>query len=196
MQTDRVKLSDRFSDALAYAANLHREQVRKANGTPYIAHLLAVTSLVLEAGGDEDQAIAALLHDAVEDQGGKQRLEEIHILYGKRVARIVEGCTDSFETPKLDWRLRKESYLKHLPDAGDDVLLVSLADKLHNARSIVRDLRGQGDDVWSKFKGGRNGTLWYYRSLADIYARLSKSSQVDELLRTVEMMEQLADGEA
>lgn len=196
MRTNGVKLSDRFSDALAYAANLHREQVRKANGTPYIAHLLAVTSLVLEAGGDEDQAIAALLHDAVEDQGGRKRLEEIRSRYGQQVARIVEGCTDSFETPKPDWRLRKEAYLKHLPVAGDDVLLVSLADKLHNARSIVRDLRSQGDDVWSRFKGGRDGTLWYYRSLAELYARLSKSSQVDELVSTVELMEQIADGQA
>lgn len=196
MQADGVKLSDRFSDALVYAADLHREQVRKANGTPYVAHLLAVTSLVLEAGGDEDLAIAALLHDAVEDQGGKKRLEEIRTLYGQRVARIVEGCTDSFETPKPDWRFRKESYLKHLPDAGEDVLVVSLADKLHNARSIVRDLRSQGDDVWSRFKGGRNGTLWYYRSLADIFARLSKSSQADELLRTVDVLERLAGGDA
>src|SRR5438874_6528572 len=129
-------LSRGFNLAFEFASGLHHEQVRKGVGTPYIAHPMAVCALVLEAGGDEDQAIAALLHDTAEDHGGRKRLEDIRQRFGERVAAIVEGCTDSLDRPKPPWRVRKEHYLGHLAQASDDVLLVALADKLHNARSV------------------------------------------------------------
>lgn len=182
-------LTTRFDDALHYAADLHRRQTRKGTRVPYISHLLAVTSLVLEDGGDEDQAIAALLHDAVEDQGGMDTLEEIRQRFGERVARIVLACSDSFITPKPPWRERKEKYLAHLADAPADVLRVSLADKVHNARSILGDLRQNGQAVWGRFNGGRAGTLWYYQELARIFQQVRPSPLASELNRVVSEME-------
>ena len=155
-------LSSHFTEALVYATQLHAGQVRKGTQIPYVAHLLGVTALVLEAGGDEDEAIAALLHDAVEDQGGWETLTEIQKRFGDRVADIVEGCSDAYTQPKPPWRERKESYLAHLIDASQEVRRVSLADKLHNARSIYRDLQEYGTDIFEKFKGGKSGTLWYF----------------------------------
>lgn len=187
------KLTSRFNDALFYALELHASQVRKGSGVPYIAHLFGVTALVLEDGGDEDQAIAALLHDAVEDQGGLQTLHEIQGRFGDRVAHIVEGCTDSYTNPKPPWRERKERYLEHLPEADPDVLLVSLADKLYNARTILSDLqRTHGDEVWSRFKGGKDGSLWYYRSLVTIFKQVSRSPMVNSLAEVVNELEQKA----
>ena len=183
------ELGPRFEEALGYAFRLHAHQNRKGKSTPYIAHLLSVTALVLEAGGDEDQAIAALLHDAVEDQGGLARLEEIRDHFGPRVAAIVEGCTDSFTTPKPPWQQRKEAYLKHLKTAPRDVLLVSLADKLHNARSILTDLRKEGEQTWERFRGGKQGSLWYYRSLVTIFQERFPGSMADELSRVVDRIE-------
>jgi len=174
-------LSSRFEEALILATRLHTNQVRKGARIPYVAHLLAVTALVLEDGGDEDQAIAALLHDAVEDQGGIETLDEIRKLFGERVAHIVEGCSDSFESPKLPWKERKVNYLRHLREANIDVLRVSLADKLHNACSILRDLQQNGDVIWERFKGGKNGTLCYYRSLVAIFHENDFSPMVAEL---------------
>jgi GTP pyrophosphokinase len=156
---------ERFTEAMVYAASLHRDQVRKGSGVPYVTHLLVVAGTVGDAGGSEDEVIAALLHDGPEDQGGRETLREIERRFGSRVAGIVEGLTDTFETPKPAWRARKEAYLAHLPAASPSVLLVSIADKLHNARSIVADVREGGEAVWSRFRGGRDGTLWYYRSL-------------------------------
>jgi GTP pyrophosphokinase len=182
-------LTTRFDDALVYAAGLHRRQIRKGTRVPYIAHLLAVTSLVLEDGGDEDQAIAALLHDSVEDQGGMDTLEEIRKRFGERVARIVFACSDSTTTPKPPWRERKEKYLAHLADAPADVLRVSLADKVHNARSILGDLRQNGHAVWGRFNGGRAGTLWYYHELARIFQQVRPSPLAAELYRVVREME-------
>jgi GTP pyrophosphokinase len=144
---------------MVYAACLHAGQTRKRTDRPYIGHLLGVTALVLENGGDEDEAIAALLHDAVEDQGGVITLEAIRRKFGDRVARIVEGCTDSFTTPKPPWRQRKEDYLARLRTALPDVRLVSAADKLNNAREILRDYRTEGEAVWARFNGGKDGTL-------------------------------------
>jgi len=184
-------LTPRFEDALAYTFRLHQKQFRKGTGVPYLAHLLAVTSLVLEDGGDEDQAIAALLHDGPEDQGGQQVLTEIETRFGERVGRIVEGCTDSLENPKPAWQSRKESYLQHLADAPQEVLQVSLADKLHNTRTILRDLRTNGDSVWKRFNGGKQGSLWYYRSLVDIFKRRSQSPMVKEFEATVKSIEEL-----
>lgn len=179
-------LSQRFEEALNFCVRLHSQQRRKGTHIPYIAHLLAVTALVLEDGGDEDLVIAALLHDAVEDQGGLDTLQMIKIKFGDRVADIVDGCTDSYTVPKPPWRERKERYLDHLQAANLDVLRVSLADKLHNSRSILRDLRLSGDDTWSRFNGGKEGTLWYYRELAAIFIESDLSSQmVEEFIQTV-----------
>ncbi len=162
-------LTDRFGEALRYAAEVHRRQRRKGTSIPYVSHLLAVCSLVLEDGGGEDEAIAALLHDAVEDQGGRDRLEEIHRRFGDHVARIVEGCTDAETIPKPPWRERKERYIAHLRSASRAVLRVSAADKLHNARAILADYRGLGEPLWERFNGRRDGTLWYYRALTSAF---------------------------
>jgi (p)ppGpp synthase/HD superfamily hydrolase len=162
-------LTERFGEALKFAFELHQDQYRKGSQTPYISHLLCVTAIVLEHGGSEDQAIAALLHDAVEDQGGYETLAEIKEHFGSEVAEIVEDCTDAYTTPKPRWRERKTDYLEKLKGASEKTILVSLADKIHNARSIKNDLEIFGEDVWNKFNGGKEGTLWYYQSLVDIF---------------------------
>jgi len=186
-------LTSRFTEALTYAFQLHAKQTRKGKDTPYFAHLLGVTSLVLEMGGDEDEAIAALLHDAVEDQGGEKTLHQINHLYGKRVASIVEGCTDSYTIPKPPWRKRKEQYIEDLKTASIEVLRVSLADKLHNARTIIIDLRKEGDDVWQKFNGGKEGTIWYYQKLLNSFNRLPQKSFIDEFQKVVHEIEETAN---
>ena len=174
-----------FRRALSYAARLHATQFRKGTTRPYLAHLLGVTSTVLTHGGDEDEAIAALLHDAVEDQGGKRRLREIRRKFGERVAHIVEGCTDADTEPKPPWLERKKKYLEHLRDADSSTRLVSAADKLYNAREILSDLRTHRDSVWSRFKGGKEGTLWYYDEVAKILRAGGPSELVEELDRVV-----------
>jgi len=160
---------------------IHAHQLRKGSKTPYIGHLLAVAALVLEHGGDEDQAIAGLLHDAIEDAGIEQ---EATILkrFGPRVAAIVRGCTDADVIPKPPWRARKEAYIEHLNEAGADVLLVSAADKLHNARTVVIDLRRSGLSVYGRFKGGQEGTLWYYRTVSETISRLLPGALAEELV--------------
>src|SRR6476660_7979769 len=177
--TDATVLTDRFDRALLYATHVHGGQVRKGTSTPYVAHLLAVAATVLEYGGDEDLAISALLHDSVEDQGGKARLEDVRNRFGDRVAQIVEACSDSLVDTgkgesKAHWRERKEAYIKHLRTADTDILLVSLADKVHNARAILRDLRHPeiGERFWSRFSQPREDTLWYYGSLADVFCKV------------------------
>jgi GTP pyrophosphokinase len=154
---------------LAYASELHGEQLRKGTSVPYIAHLLAVAALVIEAGADEDTAIAALLHDAVEDQGGRPMLERIRARFGQTVAGIVESCSDADVDPKPLWRQRKEAYVAAIAHKPSPALLVSLADKVHNAGAILNDYQLVGEQVWSRFKGGREGTLWYYRALSDAF---------------------------
>lgn len=186
-------LSTRFEQAMTYASIVHAGQVRKGTAVPYLSHLLAVAALVLEHGGTEDEAIAALLHDAVEDAGGRPRLEDIQLRFGDRVADIVLGCTDAEVCPKPPWRARKEAYIAHLQDASESARLVSCCDKLHNSRTIVADLRIHGEDVWKKFTGKRDGTLWYYTTLLREYQRLGVSKPlVDELARTVQTMQSLA----
>lgn len=187
-----IHLSARFGEALEYAFNLHNHQVRKGTGIPYISHLMAVAAIVLENGGDEDQAIAALLHDAVEDQGGRPVLERIRIRFGERVAAIVDGCTDAYDFPKPPWHERKQRYLEHLQEAGSEVTLVSLADKLHNARSILFELRYLGQGIWERFKGGKQGTLWYYRSLVDVFHHVLPGLLTDEFARVVAEIEVLS----
>jgi len=191
MANSRI-LSSRFEEALIYATQLHAHQTRKRSNTPYIAHLLSVAALVLESGGSEDEAIAALLHDAVEDQGGKRILKEIQQRFGDTVADIVESCTDAYTIPKPPWRGRKEAYVAHIPEASPEARRVSLADKLHNARSILRDLRLDGEGTWEKFSGGKEGTLWYYRSLLDTFKNHTTNFMVDELDRVVNQIEHLA----
>ena len=186
-------LSIRFEQAVAYALRVHSGQLRKSTSIPYVSHLLAVAGLVLEHGGDEDEAIAALLHDAVEDAGGQPRLLDIRQRFGERVADIVLGCTDTDVTPKPPWRARKEAYIAHLKNASPSARLVSCCDKLHNCRTIVSDLYVHGDEVWKKFTGGRDGTPWYYGALLDEYRRLEVPRHlVDELERTVHAMQTLA----
>jgi (p)ppGpp synthase/HD superfamily hydrolase len=185
----RVRLGGRFVDATAWVADLHARQARKGTHIPYVSHLLSVAALVLEDGGDETEAIAALLHDAVEDQGGAPVLEEIRARFGDEVAAIVASCTDTDQTPKPPWLERKMAYLSHLEDPSltDAVLRVSCADKLHNARSIVVDVRQSGPVAWSRFNAGPEDVLWYYRSLADLFARRIPSSRsARELVRVVD----------
>jgi (p)ppGpp synthase/HD superfamily hydrolase len=186
-------LSSRFNQALGYAAQLHAYQFRKGTNIPYVAHLLGVTALVLESGGDEDQAIAALLHDAVEDQGGMETLDEIRKRFGERVATIVAGCTDAFIQPKPPWRQRKENYLEHLRSAPAEVRLVSLADKLHNARSILRDLQYTGEATFEKFNGGKSGTIWYYAALVATFNESDSNYMFAELGQVVEKIQQYAE---
>ncbi len=187
--------SRRVEAALCFAAQLHQDQERKGSGTPYLCHLLAVAALVGESGGSEDEFIAAVLHDAVEDQGGAPTLARVRGLFGDAVAEIVAGCTDTDATPKPPWRARKEAYIAHLAQASPSVLRVSCADKLHNARAIVADLRKQGDAAWSIFKGGKDGTLWYYRALTEEYRkRGAPAVLLEDLDRAVREMEALAAG--
>jgi (p)ppGpp synthase/HD superfamily hydrolase len=178
-------LSKTFDDALVYAANLHRDQIRKGSGIPYIAHLMSVSSRVLSAGGSEIQAIGGLLHDAAEDQGGEATLEVIRQRFGPDVAQIVADCTDSWTDPKPEWRKRKETYLASLPNKSPTSLLVSLADKVDNAEAILNDYRQIGDDLWRRFTGGRDGTIWYYRALSSIFDRALPGPLARDLSRVV-----------
>ena len=188
-------LTQRFEEALIYATRLHAGQNRKGNNEPYVSHLLDVTALVLEDGGDEDEAIAALLHDAVEDQGGRETLEEIRTRFGDQVAEIVAGCTDAFVTPKPPWETRKKAYLERLPTEPKSVRRVSLADKLYNARAILASLYAEKERTWQRFRGGKQGTLWYYRSLAGLFLETGEDFMAVELEKMVRRME-VFDAEA
>lgn len=182
-------LSDRITEAFGYALELHRRQARKGTPIPYLSHPIGVASLVLEDGGDEEQAIAALLHDAAEDQGGRETLEEIRRRFGERVARIVDGCTDTYENPKPPWRTRKEGYLARLAGEEEEVLRVSVADKLHNARAILADYRELGEAFWDRFNAGPDEILWYFRRLVDIFRGRLPGRMAEELARTVAELE-------
>jgi (p)ppGpp synthase/HD superfamily hydrolase len=187
-----MKLSRKFEEALVYASVVHAGQIRKATGIPYIAHLLGVTSIAFEYGADEDEGIGALLHDAAEDAGGAARTDDIRVRFGEKVATIVEGCTDTLETPKPPWRERKEKYLAHLKATDASTRLVSAADKLFNTRSILRELRQRGDAVWARFSGGKKDRLWYYRALVTAFRQhCDHSDLIDELDRVVSEIEKL-----
>ena len=173
---------NRFADALTYCVHVHSGQQRKGKSTPYVAHLMSVSALVLEDGGDEDEAIAALLHDALEDQPDRTSPEEIRQRFGDRVLHIVLACTD---TPadyqggeKPPWRTRKETYLAHLRDSAGSDLRVSLADKLHNARELLADYRSEGDRLWSRFNAGKADQLWYYQSLVAAFKQCGMRGQM------------------
>jgi (p)ppGpp synthase/HD superfamily hydrolase len=189
-QTTSPRLTPKFTEAMAYAAEKHATQTRKGSGIPYLGHLLSVAGYVIEADGTETEAIAALLHDAAEDQGGEETLAEIREKFGADVASIVAECSDTFETPKPPWRERKENYVRHLSEASDSALLVSLADKLHNAHAILRDFRAHGDELWQRFSvKDPQQHLWYYRSLLQVYAQRIDNWMVDELREVIDALE-------
>jgi (p)ppGpp synthase/HD superfamily hydrolase len=188
-----MTLSIHFEEALVFATRLHAGQRRKGTSVPYIAHLLAVAGIVLDYGGTESEVIAALLHDAVEDQGGPPTREEIRRRFGEAVVAIVDGCSDTDEVPKPPWQGRKEAYLARLGQETASVRLVSAADKLHNARDVLAAYRALGEAVWGRFTGGRDGTLWYYRALVNAYRTTDTAhALVDELDRVVTEIERLA----
>jgi (p)ppGpp synthase/HD superfamily hydrolase len=181
-------LTERFIDAVRYATELHADQKRKGTEIPYISHLLAVVSFVLDDGGDEDEAIAALLHDAAEDRGGRARLEDIRTRFGEKVAHIVEHCTDSWTEPKPPWSARKEAYVEHAKTLHRSSLRVSAADKVHNAYTILRDLRTHGEEVWKRFNAPPDDIISYYDGLVRSFRTAGGGAHlhlVDELERVV-----------
>ncbi len=191
----QAQLTERFERALVYTCQVHAGQVRKGNNVPYLSHLLAVSALVLEFGGNEDEAIGGLLHDAVEDAGGERRLDEICQQFGESVAEIVAGCTETLRRPKPPWRVRKEEFLLRLKQASRSVLLVVGSDKLHNMRCTIRGLHQQGSQFWSHFNCSKPEFLWYFRSLQEVF--LSRSGQLpsallEELTQTLDQLQKLA----
>ena len=188
-----MKLSKKFDEALVYASRVHGNQMRKKTGIPYVAHILGVTAIALEYGADETEAIGALLHDAVEDGGGAERLRDIREKFGDEVARIVDGCTDTDQTPKPPWLERKQAYIEHLKDSDRSTRLVSASDKLHNTRAILAELRRNGLEVFERFSGKKDGTLWYYRALVGAFRQHGDHADlIDELDRVVSEIEKIA----
>ena len=185
-------LSVRFENALIFSTRLHAKQKRKQSDIPYVAHLLGVTAIVLEDGGDEDEAIAALLHDAVEDQGGLKTLSEIRKRFGERVADIVYAVSDSYATPKPSWRERKEKYIQSISTASESTIRVSLADKVYNASTTLRDIRKEGDKGWDRFNGGKEGTLWYYGQLIIAFKQVGSNYLLQELERIIKELRNIA----
>jgi (p)ppGpp synthase/HD superfamily hydrolase len=195
-QTSTPKLTGQFSKALVYAELKHHNQVRKGGDIPYFGHLLSVAGLVINDGGSEEQAIAAVLHDCVEDAGGPPTLDEIQKNFGGDVARIVDECSDTDVEPKPPWRERKTAYIRHLGEVGKDTLLVSVADKLDNARSMLRDYHEHGAQLWERFTvKNPNDHLWYYDGLLDAYRKRGLDSwMVDELGRVVDELRRQVEG--
>ena len=188
-----MQLSPQFEEALTYATRIHGGQLRKKTRIPYIAHILGVAAIAMEYGANETEAIAALLHDAVEDCGGAKRLRDIERKFGKKVARIVEGCTDTDQTPKPPWLERKKAYVAHVRRAPMSTKLVSASDKLHNVRAILMDYRKEGERLWSRFNGGKQGALWYYRALVNAFSGKRIQPLVQELDRTLTQLELLSN---
>ena len=187
-----MKLSRQFEKALIYATRIHGGQLRKKTKIPYIAHILGVTAIALEYGATKTEAIAALLHDAVEDCGGAKRLRDIECKFGKTVAKIVDGCTDTDQVPKTPWLERKKAYVAHVRNASMPTKLVSASDKLHNIRAILMDYRQEGEKLWSRFNGGKQGTLWYYRALVNAFGNNKRIQPlVQEIDRVLTELESL-----
>ncbi len=199
--SEKLHLTHRFTRAVDYARNLHIER-RKGTGIPAMAHLLGVASLVIgepDAAVTEDMAIAAVLHDAVEDHGGRERLEDIRQNFGAEVARMVEGLSDTFVAEagqKESWEQRKKGYIERLRDEPADVRLISAADKLYNARSILDDYRVYGAKVWDRFKRGRDLQIWYFESLLQVFRSFPSNRLVEELGRVVAELKQMTAGDA
>jgi (p)ppGpp synthase/HD superfamily hydrolase len=189
-----VRLSPKFEKALVYATRIHGGQLRKKTRIPYIAHILGVTAIAMEYGATETETIGALLHDAVEDCGGAKRLHDIERKFGKAVAQIVDGCTDTDQTPKPPWLARKKAYIVHLRRAPVSTQIVSAADKLHNLRAILMDYRTERDKLWRRFNGGKEGTLWYYAALVEAFPAGKRLARLlAELDRTLTTLEALAN---
>jgi (p)ppGpp synthase/HD superfamily hydrolase len=188
-----MRLSRHFEKALTYATRIHGGRLRKKTRIPYIAHILGVAAIAMEYGANETEAIAALLHDAVEDCGGAKRLRDIERKFGKKVARIVAGCTDTDRTPKPPWLERKKAYVAHVRHAPMPTKLVSASDKLHNVRAILMDYRKEGERLWSRFNGGKQGALWYYRALVKAFTGQRIEPLVQELNRTLTQLEFLSN---
>jgi len=184
-------LSGRFDEALVLASTLHRLQARKTSGVPYVAHLLGVAAMVLEEGGSEDMAIAALLHDAAEDQGGESVLEVITSAFGADVARWVRQASDCVVLPKPAWEERKQHHLAQIRIADREAQLIMLADKVYNARSILADHGRVGAVVWQRFAVPRERTLWYYEQLLEVFERGLSPSLYDTLTECVRRMREL-----
>jgi (p)ppGpp synthase/HD superfamily hydrolase len=183
-------LTQRFDEAFRYAHEVHADQVRKGpTDIPYIGHLMGVASIVLDDGGSEDEAIGALLHDAAEDRGGRARLDDIRKRFGDAVAKIVEDCTDSWETPKRPWLERKQAYTEHARHLAASSLRVSAADKVHNGYAILRDLRNDGEAVWDRFNAKADDVIAYYQALVRSYREAGGGRLVDELERIVRGIE-------
>jgi (p)ppGpp synthase/HD superfamily hydrolase len=182
------RLTDRFTQALTYATHLHTHQLRKGSTITYISHLLSVAALVLEDGGDEDSAIAALLHDAIEDQGGLPTRIQIHQQFGDYVTQLIDACTESDTYPKPSWKQRKLQYLQQLQHIPDDAIRITLADKLHNARSILRDLQISPEQTWQKFNAPPADILWFYQSCLTILQKRSQSPMVKELQQIISQL--------
>lgn len=188
-----MEIPEKFEEALVYATQAHGNQMRKKTGIPFVAHILGVTAIALEYGASETEAISALLHDTVEDCGGADRLRDIREKFGDDVAEIVDGCTDTYETPKPPWLERKRAYIEHLKDSDSSTRLVSASDKLHNTRAILAELRRHGTDVFDRFGGKKDGTLWYYRTLVTAFREHGNHTDlIDELDRVVTEIEELA----
>jgi (p)ppGpp synthase/HD superfamily hydrolase len=188
-----MKLSEKFQEALIYATQAHGNQMRKKTGIPFIAHILGVTAIAMEYGANETEAIGALLHDTVEDCGGAEPLRDIRETFGDDVARIVDGCTDTYETPKPPWLERKRAYIDHLKESDSSTRLVSASDKLHNTRAILAELRRHGLEVFDRFSGKKAGTIWYYRTLVAAFrCHGDHADLIDELDRVVSEIEKLS----
>jgi (p)ppGpp synthase/HD superfamily hydrolase len=188
-------LSTRFRDAQTYVFDLQGRQTRKGSGVPYLGHLLGVTAIVIDAGGSEDQAIAALLHDAIEDAGGALTRAEIAERFGEPVAVLVEACSDTDQVPKPPWRARKEAYIAHLAEAPADAVLISLADKIYNCRAMLLDYAAVGEALWDRFSAPAAEQLWYYRSLADAFSGRRPGVLSDELTRLVDRLAEVSAGD-
>jgi len=187
------RLSSKFDRALLYAAKLHRGKLRKKTKIPDIAHLLGVTAIALEYGANQTEAIAALLHDAVEDAGGRKRLNDIRRKFGHAVAKIVDGCSDSYAEPKPSWLDRKKEYVALVRRASISTKLVSASDKLQNVRSLLRNYREGGGQLWQRYDSGKEGALWYYRALVKAFTGKRIRPLVQELDRAVSELESLAN---
>jgi (p)ppGpp synthase/HD superfamily hydrolase len=188
------QLSNKFPDALAYASRFHGGKLRKKTRIPDIGHVLGVTAIALEYGANQTEAIGALLHDTAEDAGGKKRLRDIKRRFGTAVAKIVDGCTDTYASPKPPWLERKKQYVRHVADASDSIQLVSASDKLQNVRSLLRNYREEGDRLWERYNSGKEGALWYYRALTKAFDGKRTKPLLAELDRAVTELETLSNG--
>lgn len=184
-----TQLSPAFEQALIFAKQVHDGQLRKGSATPYIAHILGVASLVLEDCGGEIEAIAALLHDAAEDGEGQKTLDQIRAQFGDDIAEIVLECSDTLEKPKPPWRERKQAHINKLRTGRPESIQVKLADKVHNAQNLLRSLGENGESVWDDFKGGKDGTLWYFREMYAVFSETRSGFMINEFARLIEAIE-------